>query len=240
MSDQGVIVGCDQKQEWMLPWWWSHYTAHNNLPVAFIDFGMTAYAKNWCKSRGKCISLKAPQRFVFSKEQIAQELSEKWEHRYGFHLWSGRNRWFYKPFALLQTPFKETIWLDLDCEVLGSLKHLYRKLHRHSRMALAQNHTRSFDETTYSSGVIVYDVKSPLLTHWAASCVRNNHQFLNDQEVLTHLIQESQLEIAELSPKYNWAIQAGINPEAVILHWSGTWGKQAIRNRLIPSLKFDH
>jgi hypothetical protein len=229
---RGVIVGCDQKQEWMLQWWWDHYCKHNDLPVAFIDFGMTEHAKEWCRAHGKLIDLKAPHGFVTPKSRISKEFSEKWEKRYGSHLWSARDQWFYKPFALLQTPFKETIWLDLDCEILGSLRHLYSKLHRHSRIALAEDNTGPFEEVGYNSGVIVYDAKSPLLAHWASSCIRKNDQFLGDQEVLTHLIQDGNIEIAELPSKYNWVIKKAINPEAVVLHWSGSWGKQVIRNKI--------
>ncbi len=231
--NQGVIVGCDQKQEWMLPWWLSHFRTHNDLPVAFIDFGMTSHAKAWCEGHGTLISLEAPQGFVYPKAHISKELAESWEKKYGSHLWSARGQWFYKPFALLQTPFKETIWLDLDCETLGPVGHLFQKLHRHSRMALACDNTGPFEEVGYNSGVIVYDVKSPLLIHWALSCVRKNNQFLGDQEVLTHLIHEGHIEVAELPDKYNWVVKNGINPEAIVLHWSGSWGKQAIRNRIL-------
>jgi hypothetical protein len=230
-AKQGVLVGCDQKQEWMLPWWWSHFKAHNNLPVAFVDFGMTPHAQKWCKSKGLLIPLKAPLNFAAPKAQISPELIDCWERKYGLHLWSGRAQWFYKPFAMLQTPFKETLWLDLDCEVLSSLTHLYKKLHPHSRLALAKDTRPSF-EPCYNSGVIVYDAKSPLLSRWAASCIQNSHQFLSDQDVLTHLIEKSSLEIAELPSKYNWTLQSGIHPTAAILHWSGAWGKQVIRNKL--------
>jgi hypothetical protein len=229
---RGVIVGCDQKQEWMLPWWISNFRAWSDLPIAFVDFGMTSHAKKWCKAHGTLIALKAPQGFIYPKEKISSDLCEKWEKRYGSHLWSARGSWFHKPFALLQTPFKETIWLDLDCEILGPLTHLFNKLHRHSRMALVRDNTGPFEEVGYNSGVVVYDAKSPLLTHWAATCIRKNNEFLGDQEVLTHLIQEGDIEVAELPGKYNWVVKTGINPEAVVLHWSGSWGKQVIRNKV--------
>ncbi len=227
---RGIIVGCDQKQEWMLPWWLSHFKLHNKLPVAFIDFGMTSHAKKWCKAHGTLIPLKAPQDFVYPKNQISSELAGKWEKRYGSHVWSARAGWFYKPFALLQTPFKETIWIDLDCEVLGSLAHLFNKLHQHSQIALARDNTGAFEEVGYNSGLIVYHSKSPLLMNWASSCIRKNHQFSSDHEVLTNLIQEGAVEISELPGKYNWIIKNCVNPEAVVLHWSGHWGKQIIRN----------
>jgi hypothetical protein len=227
---RGVIVGCDNKQEWMLPWWWSHYEKHHDLPVAFIDFGMSKKFQKWCKARGSLIPLMAPKDFVSPPASISSELCEKWEMRYGSHLWKGRSQWFYKPFALLQSPFKETIWFDLDCEILGSLTHLFQKLHRHLQVAVARDNTGSFEEVGYNSGVIIFNAKSPLLSRWASACISQNHQFLGDQEVLTHLIQEDGIEIVELDEKYNWVVKNGVHPEAVVLHWSGAWGKGIISN----------
>jgi hypothetical protein len=227
---RGILVGCDKKQEWMLPWWLFHFKLHNKLPVAFVDFGMTSHAKKWCKTHGILIPLKAPQDFVYPKSQIASELSEKWEKRHGTHFWSAREGWFYKPFALLQTPFNETIWIDLDCEVLGSLEPIFNKLHRHSQIALVRENGVPFEDVGYNSGLIVYHAKSPLLMNWASCCIRKNHLFSSDHEVLSHLIQEGDVEISELPSKYNWVIKSGINPDAVVIHWSGHWGKQIIRN----------
>ncbi len=64
---KGILIGCDQNQEWMLEWWWAHYSRHNCYPVAFVDFGMSQEAKKWCQSKGHWISLDAPKNFVFPK-----------------------------------------------------------------------------------------------------------------------------------------------------------------------------
>src|SRR5689334_9119639 len=53
----GVIVGCDLYQEWLLLWWWSHYSSHNAIPVAFVDMGMSEEGALWCKERGEYIKL---------------------------------------------------------------------------------------------------------------------------------------------------------------------------------------
>ena len=39
--------------------------------------------------------------------------------------WQCRNAWFKKPLACLQSPFKRTIWVDLDCEVRRELGELF-------------------------------------------------------------------------------------------------------------------
>jgi hypothetical protein len=228
---KGVLVGCDQNQEWMLEWWWSHYSEHNCYPVAFVDFGMSPEAKKRCQNKGHWIALDAPRNFVFPKSLIAQELIEEWEKIYGKELWKGREKWFYKPFALQETPFDETIWVDLDCEIKGPLAPLFQKIHTHSKMALARDHHS--DEEVYNSGVIAYHKTSPLLALWTELCYRHNDRFLGDQDALTHLIHQEHIEVAELPSKYNWVIRDGINFEAIILHWAGKWGKDVIRRQCL-------
>ena len=219
----GVLVGCDKAQEWMLPWWLANFRAHNKLPIAFIDLGMSDKTREWCKAQGYLISLRALNGFVFPKELITSAMSEKWEELRGASVWRSRLFWFYKPFALLQTPFEKTLWLDIDCEVLTSLEGLFQKL-RFFPMALAKD-SLGF----YNTGVIVYKRDAPLLAHWAAACVAENDQVLSDQQVLMQLPQEN---VGELAPKYNWLVQKGVHPEAAVLHWAGVWGKEAIRRQI--------
>ncbi len=222
---KGIVVGCDQDHEWMLPWWWSHYTQHNRYPVAFIDLGMSASAKEWCQAHGLYLSLQAPRNFIYPKVLISPELAEGWEKKYGKQVWQSREKHFYKPFALQQTPFDETIWIDLDCEIAGTLAPLFSKIHSHSKIALA----RDSNTEDYTTRVVAYHHHSPLLARWTDLCLRQNDRFLNDQEALSFLIHAEEIEVTELPSKYNWTIQKGIHLEAIILHWAGQWGKEVIR-----------
>ena len=49
----GVIVGSDYSQEWLLPWWWENYTKHNRYPVTFVDFGLSQEPIELCRSLTK-------------------------------------------------------------------------------------------------------------------------------------------------------------------------------------------
>ena len=55
--NQCILLGCDSNHEWMLPWWYKHYKAHNEYPVVFADFGMTKQSRRWCKVRGRVIQI---------------------------------------------------------------------------------------------------------------------------------------------------------------------------------------
>ncbi len=222
---QGVIVGCDMQMEWMLPWWWQHYTRHNALPVAFVDWGMSEEGRQFCAKRGQLLNLSGTYDFISPKSEISQELIESWEAIYQGDVWGPRLSWFRKPFVMAQTPFEKTIWVDLDCEIVGSLKPLFLKIHPHSGMALA----RELQDNGYNSGVVVYNRDSPLLQQWMDGCVHFNHAFLSDQDVLSFIIESNHVEIVELPEEYNWRMKHGVSLDAVIIHWVGLWGKAVIK-----------
>lgn len=230
---QGVVVACDKEMEWILKWWWFHYSTHNHYPVAFVDLGMSREAKKWCRQRGSLIPLQCPKNFMIPKHLIAKERIKEWEEKLCREIdWSIREPWFKKPFAMLQTPFEQTIWTDLDCEITTSLASLFQKVHSHSGIAVARERRYTMEEAGYNSGVIVYQKNSPVLSHWAEKCIHYNDQYLGDQDVLTEIIDTENIEITELPDTYNWRMKFGVNFEAVIIHWCGSWGKEIIRRAI--------
>ena len=229
---KGVIVGCDKQQEWLLMWWWKHYHKYNRHPVAFIDFCMTAEARKWCAQKGEVIRLERSKDFITPESLIHQDLVTEWETHFGPITWSSRKQRFLKPFAMLQTPFDQTIWIDLDCEITGSISPLFQKIHSHSGLAIGYEKEGRSEEVRYDSGVVAFMRDSVLIGKWAAACLRYNDRFFSDQDVLGFLIHHDNIEIAEIAGKYNWRLNAGVNIEAIIIHWQGLWGKQVLR-RLI-------
>lgn len=124
-KEDGVIVGADMTQEWLLPWWWEHYRKHNSHKVAFVDLGMSLEMKEWCQERGEMIRLWIDDDFIKEQSQIDIAVVEEWNKAYGRDFWNARIAWFKKPFACLQTPFLRTLWIDLDCEIRGSIQSLF-------------------------------------------------------------------------------------------------------------------
>ena len=222
----GVIVGCDEKQEWILPWWWNHYSTHNTSPVLFVDFGLSIEAAQWCEQRGKVISLPSDLPSIKPRNAIEKETVFQWESAYGNGFWKGRPSWFKKPFALLQTPFTKTLWLDVDCEVKGDITPLFSSFTEEISLVpepeYAQQHMQAFsirsnEETIYNSGVILFRHGSPTIFHWAEQCFERGDAFWSDQHLLSRLIFEKQTQIAELSLLYNWHPGLGKNEHARII-----------------------
>jgi hypothetical protein len=223
----GIVVGCDANQEWLLEWWWKHYSLHNNYPVAFVDFGMSERSAAWCRERGVFVSLPP----VFSPlKPVAPEKKEQWEFRAGDGIWPFRTAWFKKPLAFLHSPFPTACWIDLDCEIRGSLAPLFDSLEGGADLAIVREPESVQEndfaqnlilpgEVTYNSGVVVFRRGAPLFSLWANISLEQNCEFMGDQNALSRLIYLHEPPLVELPSIYNWKKDLGLNLEAVILHY---------------------
>lgn len=225
--DEGIIVGCDLFQEWLLPWWWESYRRHNRYPVAFFDFGLSERMKKWCLERGELIRLRGL--LVKDREEVHPSLTHQWESRYGENFWNSRDAWFKKPLACHRSPFQKTVWLDLDCEVRGPLDFLFKACLHPSEIALAKDQIAA----TYNSGVISFRQSSGIIAEWADQSLEKTGDFRGDQDLLSHIIADRNASICELDPIYNWNVGYGDNPKTVICHWLGETAKTVLRDHLI-------
>lgn len=225
---KGVLVATDQNTEWLLEWWWGHYSNYNAYPVIFVDLGMSCYWQSWCRSRGELIILEGKEPFVFPKSSLSPDKASKWEEGYLGDLWKARRGWFKKPFACLKTFFDLTVWIDLDCEVCGSLKPLFDEWNDEIQLALV-NDERGSGKANYSSGVILFTKNAPFLEQWAIQCCMANDQYMGDQNILTDLLESKKIPFKEISPIYNWIMYRGFGFGILIAHWGAGWGKEYIK-----------
>ncbi len=245
MSSTGILVGCDKQQEWLLPWWWEHYAAHNAFPVAFVDLGMSENGRAWCQDKGKCFELSLEN---FPKDlHIPEHNQQLWEALYGKHLSDYRPAWFKKPLALLSAPFSLTIWLDLDCQVNAGLEPLFNALTFGAEIGLVREPEPVQDylqkkgvllpeEVYYNSGVILFRKDAKILELFAEECLHRHAAYFGDQNALCRAIFNHRPALVELPPLYNWVRILGPNPDALIYHHTGSLGKEdilkVIRKRL--------
>ena len=230
---QGILVGCDVRQQWLLPWWWRHYSAHNSYPVVFIDFGMSEEALSWCRERGECLSLPSFPAAISLEQEVPVHLKAEWEGRYGVGCWIRRQGWFKKPLSLLQCPFPTGIWIDVDCQVNADLESLFHCLNFGAEIAVRRDLYRDFEflkqgEILYNSGVIVFQKDAPILKQWIDTSREAQHLLPGDQETLSRAIFTFRPPLAELPPIYNWYRGHGPNEKAVIYHFYGGAGKMAL------------
>lgn len=165
------------------------------------------------------LDLKIP---VTPQEKISPGRQQRWENLYGSKTWQARLSWFQKPLAMQLSPFEESIWLDLDCEILKPLDPLFALLAQGDIAACP------YSKKSYNSGVVVYRKEASLLTAWAEGCRHDNHRFIGDDHLLSHLIKKAWPGFVPLPNLYNWTGYFGFNPEATIIHWHNEWGKMFI------------
>lgn len=240
-SSQGILTGANEEMEWLLPWWWKNYSKKNSLPVAFLDFGLSLSFKRWCAHKGILVEPRSIENPA-SKFEVEPGLAHVWESLYGpKELWIARRAWFQKPVGLCQTPFQRTLWIDLDCEIFASLTSLFDDFaeaevamvpelaeSRQAQMALGLIQP---DQQLYNSGVILYTRGSPIIEKWAEDAQADSAFFMGDQDVLAQTLFKNQLKITDLPRKYNWRLSEGYQREAVILHWTGVFGKRQLKLR---------
>jgi hypothetical protein len=220
--EKGVLVGADEAIAWLLPWWWERYIASNNLPVAFIDFGMEEKTRQWCEERGRVI----PFQEDIEGEVLPIEIINKWKKSYGESYERMRSSWFKKPVACLLTPFKQTVWIDLDCEILSSIEGVFSFLTEGKELAAA---LETETNKGVNGGVVVFQQGSSLVRDWNALAKRDRGKYWGDDRVLSEVIKENLERFSVLPDGYNWRISQGVPLHAKIIHWCGQWGKIYIK-----------
>jgi len=202
-----IITGCSAEHEWMLPWWFDNLRRHNQLPVMFIDMGMSDRALAWCMERGAIIQNQTPVSHVYLN----------------------------KPLGLIQSPYAEILWTDLDCEILHSVDRIFYETR--SEIGVVRDHPDAYDPL--QGGVIVLRHGSATALEWAGLC-RNwknldPSQFPKrryDQSLLGYVWRHQPEAFTLLPEQWNWGRQRIAPPDAHIIHWWGTDGKSEIRRRL--------
>ena len=206
---RAFMTGSDQTTEWMLPWMLDNYQKHNDTPITIVDFGMSDEMLYHLESRVHSIGK------LETKRNVAT--------------------WFYKPGAMLNSPYKSTCWLDTDIEVLGDISGifdnlLFEKLH----MVVDVPWSKRGGDTMYNSGVVAFRGKPEVLKRWNQQCYEYPQR--GDQETLHAMLDPLQqaIHIKELSHSYNVLRLDHIDKTApkniLINHWTGQKGKDHIRS----------
>ncbi|MDP6585262.1 MAG: hypothetical protein QF535_11430, partial [Anaerolineales bacterium] len=207
---RSVVTGCDVRHEWMLPWWYNHYTKYNKCKIYFADFGMSAQMIKWCSAKGGYIDL-------------------RWTHR--------RRQWFKKPFAMLACPAKKVFWIDLDCEIRGSIDPLFAYAGNKLALTLDPHNPWVKHTDCIASGIVGTNHGNKLISTWAERCLTT--RLRGDQEVLNELVRDKHRQLVSIMPpEYQWLRLDGENPDALIMHWTGARGKNMIRVSMgLPRLR---
>ncbi len=189
---------------------------------------MSPNAQRFCQERGHHYTLSPIK--TAEQHEIPSSRKKIWEDLYGEGIWFCRQGWFHKPVALLHSPFLTGIWLDLDCEVRGSLDPIFLTLRLGAEIALIREpeekqHFLLPGEVNYNAGVIGFRKGAPILEKWHKEATLNNSHYAGDQNALCRAIYHTKPHLVELPPTFNWLRFLGPNPAATIYHHTGGTGK---------------
>ena len=153
-----IMTGFDSNAEWMWDWFIENVRTHSpRTNVLVCDFGMTEAAKR--RINGPVMDLtNTPDK-----------------------------GWFNKPIAMINSPAKKTIWVDIDAEVKANVEPLFKLLEPNKlNMVEDKPWTKRRGETWHNSGVVGF-IGKPMILHQWCKAVRENPN-VGDQEVLHSLL----------------------------------------------------
>jgi hypothetical protein len=201
--------------------------------VAFADLGMSPAARAWCSRRGRVVDV--PR---------------------------GRAQgWFAKPLAILRSPFRWTLWLDLDCEVRAPLGEAFAYADRGLAVTVDPYYRSMGVSPMCSTGILPVFVSSsvsasvvvpsgpsrpvlstgvvavrhcePAAQTWAAQVMRRIGRLRDDQAALEEIREACGDRIVVMPRRFQHLRLDGTdNPEALVMHWTGPEGKRRIRERI--------
>lgn len=214
-----VCVGADRNYEWMLKWWWKNYSQHNDFPVAFMNFGMSESAVQFCQERGVCIDVSGN---------------------------INKSNWFKKPLGMLMVPTTGKVtFMDIDCEVKKNLQPLFDGVSSDEEVGLtvdkANDYCKKFYDPPYASGVVVFKQGNEFIRQWDLACQKaDGRKYRGDQELMNMIIREREdagintTRITTLPDKYQWLrLYGDPHPDSHIIHWTGEDGKYIIRHKIL-------
>ena len=206
---QAFLTGCDEKTEWMLPWFVDNYKKHNDTPMIFADFGVS--------------------------EDMIDYVNDNFHARMKFKDKSQLRGWFLKPLAMITSPSIETVWIDTDCEILGDISGIFKHI-KNEKLSMVQDEpwTRRSKEIWHNSGVVGFRNKPQILRAWYEQVLQS--PIYGDQEVLHNMLNPLSREvyIDSLPQEYNWlrlqVVDGKENENVKVMHWTGQKGKDHIRS----------
>lgn len=203
LYDEAYVTGCDNTQEWMLPWFLKNFKKNNDKPLIFANFGITDLT----------------MQIVRENVHAVMDLTNTEE-----------KGWFKKPLSMLKSPSKKTVWIDTDCEVRENTDDIF-DLIEPEKLLMAKDEPWIWrrGHLWHNSGVVGFQDKPVILYQWVKAVKQNPLD--GDQEVLDKILSPiTKIKyITDLPNKYNvlrlQLEKDGYGGEVKIAHWTGQKGK---------------
>jgi hypothetical protein len=185
---RGCIVGCCAKMEYLLPYFYINFRLNSEMPIVFFDFGMTSMGRSYCEKRGAVITI--DDSLYDPKSDTQLELI--------------KTMWFKKPLAFKQTPFEETLWLDLDCKIFKPFDDIFETLGNKWISLLLEKKSDLQKIPCFNSGVCVFKKNAPFIKMWIKESIQKAEYYKGDQDALSFILKDHLDHISILPQKFNY------------------------------------
>lgn len=223
----GIVIGCDQKLAWMLPWFMPRLERRCKLPVAFADFGLV----------DKPLCLYGLE--VITRDKMPPQIGG----------------WYLKPFAIAAAPFDRVVWMDIDIETKphADFNAILAAIPPESFAAcpdpympndwLETKQATVMDGKGYgngryvmNTGFIVVEKRNPLLTRWCSESRRRMvagimRPLHSDQEIFAEIARSGDKGMHSI-PTEHCALRLGearAFRSTMLQHHTGGEGKKYIK-----------
>jgi len=213
-AEEGIVVGCDDRQEHLLPGWYHCLRKHDQRPILFADFGLSESMVEWSRRRGEYAAMKA------ARAHLAN--------------------WWLKPCAILASPYARSLWLDVDCVVQGSLDPIFASLGDGQICVRPSQFAVKSTVPSYNSGVVCVRHGARIVEEWGRRVMLDADKFRGDQDVLNQVLNDEGVAPMPLPPEANWFVRSELNPAATIQHFTGPSGKELLARQWAENLIFVH
>jgi len=212
MEINGFVTAADKNQEFMLDWFWANFIKFHDpekTPMLFIDLGLSKERRVWCEERG-----------VVHQNVYETQLSKA----------------HWKPICLTASPWAKSIWIDLDCEILGNIESYFNYIDNNVVVTLDPYNPWAvkFKNPPIAAGLIGYQHASSIISEWAQTLISRPAEYRDDQFCLNELYTKRQQDFYIAPSRFQRLRleEEGIRDDALIIHWTGSEGKQIIKSKL--------
>jgi hypothetical protein len=216
VMSKSFVTATNKRLEDLLPWWYDNMRRLNpTISITIADIGMSPTMCEWARQKADT--------FIQYDETVSID------------------GWFMKPSIILDTPYTDVCWVDLDCEVLKPCEDIF-EYGCDNKLALTKDLWKRRDPNwpEWATGVIVVKGKPAILKEWTKFSLERIDR--GDQNALERVLNTplySYADITEMPQEYQWLrmeLKDGIDsPHKKIMHWSGPTGKDHIRK--LPDYK---
>ncbi len=248
IASQGVIIGADKTQEWMLGWWYAHYKKYCDYPIAICDFGLSKNGLTKAKQIGTVLDFDKTSLLKLFNKTLCPKKETSWQELYSGKLQNIHPIWMLKPFGLAHTPFEKTIWIDLDCQIQGKLDDIFSFIDNSTGFTIVPEmpdyqsllESKGYllpGEIVYNSGVIGYKQGCKIIDLWKDEVLSHHTNYLGDQDALSRIIHRHRLPVHRMRMGYNARLRHAQDPSTVIVHYVHLWGKKYILEQMLLNTK---